>query len=248
MHRIGLVSVSFRPYSPQDVLQFAAAAGLSCIEWGSDIHAPASDTARLRQIAAMQTAQVITCSSYGTYFRLGLTPLDTLPTYIHAAKLLGTDILRLWCGVKASAAYTEDELASLTELCRCAAEIAQAHQVKLCMECHNGTLTDNVDAAIALLDKVHSPAFRMYWQPNQFKSFAENCDYAARIAPYTEHLHVFHWQGKDRYPLDEGRALWQSYLSYFGADNTLLLEFMPDDRPESLPREAEALRKILQQD
>lgn len=222
MHRIGLVSVSFRPYSPQDVLQFAAAAGLSCIEWGSDIHAPASDTARLRQIAAMQTAQGITCSSYGTYFRLGLTPLDTLPTYIHAAKLLGTDILRLWCGVKANAAYTEDELASLTELCR--------------------------RAALALLDKVHSPAFRMYWQPNQFKSFAENCDYAARITPYTEHLHVFHWQGKDRYPLDEGRALWQSYLSYFGADNTLLLEFMPDDRPESLPREAEALRKILQQD
>ena len=35
------------------------------------------------------------------------------------------------------------------------------------------------------------------------------------------------------------------YLTAFTTPRTLLLEFMPDDRLESLPTEAEALRAII---
>ena len=44
MFRTGLVSVSFRDKTPPEIIKAAAGAGLSCIEWGSDVHAPFSDT------------------------------------------------------------------------------------------------------------------------------------------------------------------------------------------------------------
>jgi hypothetical protein len=59
--------------------------------------------------AALQQEYGIACCSYGTYFRLGVTPLCELAQYIKAAKILGTVILRLWCGNKNSQDYTEKE-------------------------------------------------------------------------------------------------------------------------------------------
>ena len=88
-YTLGLVSVSFRGHTPREIIEAAAAAGLSCIEWGSDVHAPPTDEARLGQIAAMQREYGLTTSSYGTYFRLGQAPLDELYTYIRAAEILG---------------------------------------------------------------------------------------------------------------------------------------------------------------
>ena len=106
---LGLVSVSFRKNSPEEILNAASAAGLSFIEWGSDVHAPCHDTERLKEIAALQKEYGIVCSSYGTYFRLGETRIEELETYIQAAKILGTDLLRLWCGVKSGKDMTKEE-------------------------------------------------------------------------------------------------------------------------------------------
>ena len=36
----GLVSISFRRYSVDDILDACQKAGLTCIEWGSDVHVP----------------------------------------------------------------------------------------------------------------------------------------------------------------------------------------------------------------
>lgn len=247
MHRIGLVSVSFRQCTPKKILELAAASGLEAIEWGSDIHAPANDIKALSNIAEMQKEYKISCSSYGTYFRLGATPLDELPQSINAAKILGTDILRLWCGAKGSADYSEAEMYELLSVCKAAAKTAEKFNVKLCMECHNGTVTDTARSALELMERVNSPNFKMYWQPNQYRSLEENCDYAEKLSRYTEHLHIFNWQGDNRYPLRDGAAAWKKYLSYFGENKTLLLEFMPDDKPESLPTEAKALKEIVKE-
>ena len=100
MFDTGLVSVSFRPLMPEQVAAAAVNAGLNHVEWGSDVHAPYNDPQRLAQIVALQEQYGIRCCSYGTYFRLAVTPMTELPGYIQAAKMLGTDILRLWCGTK----------------------------------------------------------------------------------------------------------------------------------------------------
>ena len=242
---LGLVSISFRKHTPEEIIMAVKTAGLSCIEWGSDVHAPCRDMEKLHKIARLQREYGITCSSYGTYFRLGHTPMEELKDYIAAAKLLGTNILRLWCGDKSGADMTEQERDVLFAECRKAAEIAEASGVTLCMECHMRSFTERPEDTVALMEAVSSPAFRMYWQPFQWLDVAGSMAVAKAVAPYAEHIHVFNWQGSGKFPLSEAVEDWRRYLSVFDTPRTLLLEFMPDDRIETLSAEAEALKTIV---
>lgn len=242
-YNFGLVSVSFRPYSPEEILIAMKNAGLTCIEWGSDVHCPPE---KAEEIAALQEKYGITCCSYGTYFRLGVTPIEELPAYITAAKILGTDILRLWCGNKDSGEHTENEKAALFAACKQAAKIAEESGVVLCMECHINTYTNTKESALELMQAIDSPAFRMYWQPSQYVSETENLAYAKLLAPYSEHLHVFNWKWEEKFPLADGADTWKQYLACFPRNKHLLLEFMPDGKLETLAREARALKEIAQ--
>ncbi|MBQ3557104.1 MAG: sugar phosphate isomerase/epimerase [Oscillospiraceae bacterium] len=244
-YALGLVSVSFRQHTPEDILQAVKAAGLSCVEWGSDVHAPCRDMERLREIAVRQKEHGISCSSYGTYFRLGETPIKELENYIQAAKILGTNILRLWCGVKSGKDMTNEERNALLEACKKAAEIAKSSEMTLCMECHRETFTENPDDAVWLMRAVNSPHFRMYWQPFQWQNLEENMKNAAKVANYAEHIHVFNWRGKEKFPLAEAVEEWRDYLEQFSTPRTLLLEFMPKGTLEELACEAAALRMVI---
>ena len=245
LYHLGLVSVSFRDHTPKEILEEMKRVGLSHIEWGSDVHAPHGDLARLEEIAALQKTYGITCSSYGTYFRLGETPLSELGAYIDAAKILGTNVLRLWCGAKSGADMTDMERSDLLSQCKAATAIAEASGVTLCMECHKKTFTEQADDAVWLMEAINSPHFRMYWQPFQWVDARENIKNARVIAPFAEHIHVFHWRGKLRLPLRDAISEWQQYLAAFTTPRTLLLEFMPDDDIATLPKEAEALKMIV---
>ena len=243
-YQLGLVSVSFRDRTPKEIAKAAKDAGLVCVEWGSDVHAPCRDHERLCEIAELQQRYGLACSSYGTYFRLGETPMEELDDYITAAKQLGTDILRLWCGTKSRADMTDAECDALLSACRQAAARAEERGVVLCMECHKKTFTENPDDAVRLMQAVDSQCFQMYWQPFQWQSAEQNLENAKRIAPYAKHIHVFHWKGSDKLPLAEAIDEWQSYLSVFSTPRTLLLEFMPNGRVEELLGEATALKTI----
>jgi sugar phosphate isomerase/epimerase len=247
-YTLGIVSVSFRGHEPKEIIKAAKAAGLSSIEWGSDVHAPCRDKERLMEIAGLQKDCGLTCSSYGTYLRLGETDVSELEVYISAAKLLETNILRLWCGTKSGADYTEAQRQQLRSLCKQAANIAQKNGVKLCMENHQHSFTERIDDALWLMREVASDAFRMYWQPFQWQSASENEHDAAAIAKYTEHIHVFNWRDKQKLPLIEAIDEWRSYLSHFEPPRTLLLEFMPNGTIAELLNETRALRMIAGQE
>ena len=240
-----MVSVSFRKHTPEEIIKAAAESGLSCIEWGSDVHAPCRDLERLDHIVRLQDRYGISCCSYGTYFKLGETPLEELEHYILAARRLGTDILRLWCGTKCGDKMSEAEVEELFAECRRAAAIAEHHGVTLCMECHMRTFTERAEDTERLMRAVNSPYFRMYWQPFQWLSPSESLEVARTVAPYARHIHVFNWQGSLRFPLADALDVWRTYLGAFSAPRTLLLEFMPDDALSSLPAEAEALHKLI---
>ncbi len=243
---LGLVSISFRSLSPREIVSLCRDCGLSVIEWGSDVHAPYDNAERLAEIVRLQEESGISCSSYGTYFRLGVTPLEELPSYIAAAKTLGTRVLRIWGGKKNYETLSVEEREIFLDEAKRAAEIADRAGVTLAFECHNNTFTNCIEGALTLMRTVDSPSLRMYWQPNQHRTADINCAYAEAIAPYVVNLHVFEWKGKNRYPLRDGVALWREYLSYFKGDENLLLEFMPDDDPRSLPAEVNALKEIAQ--
>ena len=245
-YNLGLVSVSFRPFAPEEILKAMANTGLTCIEWGSDVHAPYNNVEKLNQIVSLQKQYGITCCSYGTYFRLGETPIEELPGYIAAAKILGTDILRLWCGTKSGNKMTAEEKADLLDQCRKAAAIAAEQNVILCMECHRSTLTENCDDAVALMKAVDSPYFRMYWQPFQWQNTEENLINAEKIAPFAKHIHVFNWTETEKFPLSLAIEPWRNYLTRFTGERALLLEFMPKGTLEELIAEAEALRQIAE--
>lgn len=239
----GLCSISFRQHTPEEILQAMKAAELSTIEWGSDVHCPPKTA---KEIAKLQKQYDIRCCSYGTYFRLGVTPIEELKEYITAAKTLGTNVLRLWCGDKNSEEYSAEEKELLFSACKVAAKIAETEDVTLCMECHNGTYTNNKESTIELMENVNSKHFRMYWQPNQLRSEEENIQYAKLLSKYTENIHVFNWKGNEKYPLADAKDIWKRYLSCFDDNKNLLLEFMPDDKIETLQGEADALKEITE--
>lgn len=245
MLKSGVVSVSFRELSAEEVISITKEAGLSAIEWGSDVHAPADDIEKIRSIAKMQRVASLVCSSYGTYFRLGVDSADELPKYIKAAKILGTDVLRLWCGKKNFDDMSDGEKSFIISESKKAANIAEREGVTLCMECHRNTFTNSLDGALNLMSSVNSSAFRMYWQPSTTAEHASNIEYATKIAPYTVNIHVFYYKNGAACPLEEGLHVWREYLDCFSPDGYLLLEFMPDKKPTSLKREAESLVKLI---
>lgn len=244
MFDIGLVSITFRNVAVEDVIRMAAEAGLRHIEWGSDVHAPYNDIQRLRQIGELQKQYGVRCCSYGTY--LDIMSIEDLPAYIDAAKLLGTNVLRLWAGNKSPEKWTVEEKELLFSQCKQAAMIAEAAGATLCLECHRNSYTEAGESTLELIKAVDSPAFQMYWQPNPDASAAENIAYARLIQKYTVHIHAFHWKGNHAYPLAEGADDWKAYLKEFSADHLLLLENLPDYQPGTLLREADSLRKILE--
>lgn len=246
MYQLGLVSVSFRSENVETVIKAAKAAGLSCIEWGSDVHAPCDDEASLQEIAQLQKQYGISCCSYGTYFRLGMNDIRELPALIRAAKLLGTDTLRLWAGKQSPWDFSQEDKENLFADSKAAAKMAEEAGVTLCLECHMKTYTETAETALELVQAVDSPAFRMYWQPNQRRSMEENIESAKLLKDYVNHIHVFQWKMKERFPLAEGIEEWKMYLSQFTGDRHLLLEFMPNNTLAELPAEAASLRKILE--
>ena len=231
---LGLCSVSFRENTPSQIIEEMKKTPLTHIEWGSDVHLP---------VGRIIDTGTIKVSSYGTYFRLGESSLSELSEYISTAKAVGTNVLRLWCGGKNSADYSDKK--ALFDECRRASELAEKENVILCMECHSGTFTDTPESSLELMREVSSDNFRMYWQPNQYKTFEQNLRSAVMLSPYVENLHVFNWEGDRRLPLIKALDIWKRYLECF-EKGTLLLEFMPCGALSELEGEAEALLKIAE--
>ena len=245
MLHTGLVSISFRSLSCEELIEHLIKCGLKNVEWGSDVHAPVDNEERLYEIKKLMDEKGINCCSYGSYFRISVTPLEDIYKYIKAAKILGTNIIRLWCGNRGTAVITKEEKEKLFADCKALSKIAEEEDVIFCMECHNDTYTDNVNTALELMQEINNEHFRMYWQPNQFKTFEENMYYAKTLSSYTYHLHVFNWAGHDRFPLIDAVKTWKDYLTNFEGERYLLLEFVPDDKIETLPIETEALNAIV---
>ncbi len=246
-NKLGLVSISFRKNTPSEIILAMKNAGLSFVEWGSDVHAPCDDIENLKNIVDLQEAYGIKCSSYGTYFRVGEEPASEILRYIKAAKILGTDILRIWCGVNNSQECTKEYRDMLMSECKEIAKTASEEGVTVCFECHGGTYTNRLEGALDVMNEVASDSLLMYWQPNQHATVYENVEYARGISALTRVVHVFNWRGKEKCPLMEAADEWSRYLAEFGDDAFLLLEFMPDGKIESLGREADALRYIAEE-
>ncbi len=248
MFKTGICSVSFRKLQPQQIIKLAAEAGLDAIEWGSDVHASPKDKAALLAITEAQTAAGLHTSSYGTYFRIGTNSPDELHEYIEAAKILGTDTLRIWCGSKNYSELSEEERCAIISESKACAKIAESHSAILALECHPNTFTDTPEGAIRIMEEVDSPAFKMYWQrKTRGGDKAEDIDYLSKIVKWLTNIHVFEYHGGVQVSLSGAVGDWCEILSDISDGRTLLLEFIPTGEPEALLAESLALRRIVEE-
>ncbi len=242
----GLVSISFRSLSPDEIMAVCKKSGLSHIEWGTDSHVKTPDEGNKVYQAGIP-AGIMPCSC-GSYYKLGLSTRDDLKNVLETARALHTDIVRIWGGNRGSAELSESDFSKLVGEAYYAAELAESYGVTLCLECHPNTVTDRYESELRFLNAVSHPRLRTYWQPNQFESFSYNMEAAEALAKDTRMIHVFAWSATERFPLEAHLEIWNQYLSVFhkvGGTFGALLEFMPDNRPESLLHEADTLRKLL---
>ncbi|MFI6642654.1 sugar phosphate isomerase/epimerase family protein [Streptomyces sp. NPDC050504] len=246
-HRLGLCSVTFRHLTADEVARRAADAGLEAVEWGADVHAPPQDPDAVRAVRAATERAGLVCCSYGSYFRADPGESASFPALARAAVLLGAPRMRVWAGRSGSRETGSSERRGTAARLREAALIAADHGVELSLEFHTGTLTDTVASTLRLLEEADAPNLRTYWQPPLDSPDDEALAGLAALADRVSAVHVFSWwPGNHRLPLAARDELWTGVFDLLrarGLRPDALLEFVPDNDPAVLSREAGTLRR-----
>ncbi|MFU8945254.1 sugar phosphate isomerase/epimerase family protein [Mycetocola zhadangensis] len=245
--RPGLCSVTFRDLTVDEIIDLTVSAGLESIEWGGDIHVPPGDIDLARSVGERTRAAGLDVASLGSYYRCDES--GDFPSVLSSAAALGAPRIRVWAGEKGSADATGHDREQVTSHLDSAASHASEYGIDLALEFHGGTLTDTADSALELLSTITATNVSCYWQPpvgvDEGTALAE----LAQLAPWVSSLHVFSWWPEhERLPLADRETLWTRALSFAGTlpgVTDALLEFLPDDDPAQLGRDAEVLRSWL---
>ena len=71
--KTGLVSVTFRKLTIQEIIELAKENSLKSIEWGSTPHIDAGEVKLARKVRSLMHGAGLTCESYGHYLQKGRT-------------------------------------------------------------------------------------------------------------------------------------------------------------------------------
>ena len=246
--RPGLCSVTYRQLDPAAIAALAADAGLQVIEWGGDVHVPLGDATRAAEVARITADAGLTVCSYGSYFRAQAG--EDIAPVLDSAEALGADRIRVWAGRTGSADATAAERTMVIDALADAAEQAGRRGISLALEFHSGTLADDAEQTMRVLDEVARPHLATYWQPTVAAPDAVAVAEYERIADRVSAVHVFSWWPTvERLPLTARDGLWRAFFAAATAapvpPRDALLEFVPDDDPAALVAEARALRGYL---
>lgn len=146
---VGMTSVTFREKTISEIVDIACAAGLSHIEWGADRHVPPHDEAAAGEAVSLMERHGLSCSSYGSYYRIGDGDTAAFRQICETAEMLGASVVRTWLGRAGSGETPPEKRESLLAETRCLADIAAGYSLTLAFEFHGGTLNDNGEASAA---------------------------------------------------------------------------------------------------
>ena len=251
----GLCSITFRALGAEAVIALAVRAGVSGIEWGSDVHVPPDDLAAATAVRERCADAGLAVASYGTYLGAGGAHAGTdgeIERTLDAAQALGAPMVRAWTelGITPDApANARDRVAEHTERIT---DAAAERGLVVALEFHPGTLTHTATSANRLLDALDRPNLRTHWQPDPSLAPAEALAELRAVLPRLAHLHVFAWGPTgigDRRPLAEGGDLWPAAVAL--ADDAppvpggryALCEYVADDDPGQFVADASTLRR-----
>jgi sugar phosphate isomerase/epimerase len=164
---------------------------------------------------------------------------------------LGAPVIRVWAGSIGSEMADKSIWESVTHDAERVASMASAYGVRVAIEFHDDTLHDTPEGAHRLWATLIHPGLCSLWQPLPTLDHARQDESLAVVLPRLSHLHVFQWRSGPpitRHPLEEGRPEWAHWLSMIrqgGREIPALLEFVENDDPALLPREAATLHSLL---
>lgn len=252
MIRPGLCSVSFRDLDIDEVVARSADASLACIEWAGDVHVAPGDLAAAARARECTRAAGLEIASYGSYLRFDDTDESARTTggqVLTAARELDAPRVRVWAGSQGSAQTSPDQRRHIVGRMRRFADDAATAGIEVGLEFHGGTLTDEVASTLQLLDEIDRVTVRTYWQPPVGLRTDQALATLRPVLSRSSTIHVFSWWPRtERLPLAERAELWQKVfgmLAREGSDRDALLEFVPDDDPAVLAREARTLRELI---
>jgi len=247
--KTGLVSISFRSRTPEQIVPLAVRCGLECIEWGGDVHVPAGDTECARRVGEMTRRAGLEVACYGSYYRLNDAEGAPDPV-IATAKALGAPLVRVWAGTLGSAEAGDGDREMIVRNARRMSDLAAGENIGIAFEFHGGTLTDDTSSALRLLKDVDRPNVYSLWQPPVDMPDKDCLDSLCAVSPYVKNRHVLSGAGRERLPLEKGRDKWIPLLretAKLKGEHSLMLEFVRNDDTDQLAADAACLRKWLEE-
>ena len=244
-NKTGIVSISFRDHSPEQILIAASEAGLNAVEWGGDVHVPHGDLETARLVRELSVAFDTEIAEYGSYYAIGKSDPSLFEDILNTARELGTNVIRVWAHQgKASDSFDEEDyqacVADAKRIC------AMAGDITVALECHPNTLTDEYHTELKFIRDVGCDNLKTFWQPNQHRPVDYNLDSIRALLPYIVSVHVYSWRRKERLPLAALESDWLQYIELLSAkDLNYMLEFMHDGNIETLKETAATLKKWL---
>ena len=254
MIKCGLCSITLRQMSVDEIISLVSHAGLEGIEWGGDVHVPHGSFHLARQVRDKTLSSGLTPVAYGSYYRVGVSEDEGLSfeSVLQTAVALGVPTIRVWAGNKGSAQAGIDLIERIVADTHRIGKMAQQAGVTVAFEYHGGTLTDTRESAVIFADQVKHDAIKFYWQPRPNATASESLDEIHGILDHLCNIHVFHWTRSAntiiRHSLQEGFDVWSEYfklISSDGQDHYALLEFVEEDKPSNVLRDAMVLRQIV---
>ena len=244
----GMTSVTFRKKSVEEVIEITTKAGLDGIEWGGDVHVPAGELLKAKEIANKTKEAGLKVLSYGSYHTLLQNDVNDFKKVLKTANMMETDCMRIWAGKVDINKVTSEEFIKASQELKEICKIAYEEGIFISLEKHRKTLTHTTESTLRLLELTDCENLRTYWQPSLELSVEENCKSIRLLKPYISNIHVFKWNYmKERFLLSEGKE-WPLYISELKADlniKSFILEFVKDDSDEAFLKDAATLKKWL---
>lgn len=253
--KAGLVSITFRALSPEEIVRQVSAAGLEGIEWGGDVHVPHGRLLRAKEVRRLTEDAGLAVSAYGSYYRFDdciSHCAEDEPSWnavLDTACELGAPSVRVWAGRLGSAAISGEHRSRIVERCREIGEQAQGRGITVDLEFHDNTLTDTNDSTALFLDEVAHPNVFTLWQPYLSVEQGYRLRGLRQLLGKVSNIHCNHF-AKEGWPhsllLEEGEGAWSEFLEVLrsdGRERWISIEHVKGHELESFRRDAATLSR-----
>jgi sugar phosphate isomerase/epimerase len=248
----GLLSVTFRQLAPDAIVSLARECGLRVVEWGGDIHVPAGDFERAREVRKITADAGLSTAAYGSYYRLLAPDRMDFEQVLATAHELGAPAIRVWAGTKGSWESDEAHFDAVVAESLRLADLAKPAGIQIAFEFHGGTINDTCEAAIRFLNAVRHPAIATYWQPPLKMPDEDALDGLRTLLPDVRDVHAFSWtveeSGIVRHALSARARMWGEVFGILrstGRDHAVMLEFVRGDSIDAFREDARWLMENL---